>query len=88
MVDFPVLMTASEVAELVKVNPRTVRRWAEDGHLEAVRIAGHTVRLTATSVRELLSLEALLAPTGHNDLEAAGRDLEGKAGNDDAQAER
>jgi excisionase family DNA binding protein len=67
-IDFPILMTAGDVAEVLRVSPRTVRRWASEGHLEAVRLAGHSVRFTARSVQALL----------RNDLELAANELEGK----------
>lgn len=34
------LVTADEVAELLKVTPVTVRRWVKNGRLPAVRLAG------------------------------------------------
>jgi excisionase family DNA binding protein len=40
-------MTADDVAAVLRVSPRTVRRWGDKGHLEAVRLAGHAVRFTA-----------------------------------------
>lgn len=36
----PELLTAYEVAELLKVNVRTVWRWARSGRIRRVRIGG------------------------------------------------
>ena len=38
--DPPHLMTPAEVAAAFKVTPRTVARWADDGHLTAIRTPG------------------------------------------------
>jgi excisionase family DNA binding protein len=38
----PQLMTSSEVATLFEVDPATVRRWADDGLLQTIRVdRGH-----------------------------------------------
>jgi excisionase family DNA binding protein len=78
--DFPILMTAGDVAEVLRVSSRTVRRWGENGHLEAVRLPGHSVRFTARSVT------ALIDPP--NDLKLAAIELVGKAVNGDAHQQR
>ncbi len=44
-------MTVNEVAERLKVNPSTVRRWAATGVLTAVRIGKTTLRLDYNSLR-------------------------------------
>lgn len=36
----PELMTPHEVAELFRVNPKTVKRWANEGLLRTVRTLG------------------------------------------------
>ena len=70
--DFPVLMTAADVAEILRVSPRTVRRWGDEGHLETVRLAGHAVRFTARGVTALIALtkdqaEPAKAPLGERE---------------------
>jgi excisionase family DNA binding protein len=35
-----VLLTTAEVADLFGVHPKTVRRWAQDGRLPAIRNPG------------------------------------------------
>lgn len=47
------LLTAPEVADLLRVTPRTVWRWAAAGRLQRVRIGGIT-RYPAAAVEELL----------------------------------
>jgi excisionase family DNA binding protein len=63
-IDFPILMTADDVAEILRVSSRTVRRWGDDGHLEAVRLAGHSVRFTARSVTALIDSPTDESPAG------------------------
>jgi excisionase family DNA binding protein len=67
-------MTAEDVADVLRVSSRTVRRWGESGHLESVRLAGHAVRFTARSVSALIALE--------NDQEPGANRLLGKASDD------
>jgi excisionase family DNA binding protein len=52
----PRLMTARDVATALCVSPRTVRRWAAAGDLEAVRLPRRSVRFTRRSVAGLLDL--------------------------------
>jgi excisionase family DNA binding protein len=47
------LMTKEEVAELLRVNPRTVERWAKDGELPAVKLK-RTVRFHRRDVVDFL----------------------------------
>lgn len=39
------LMTYSEVAEIFRVDPRTIKRWVKDGHLPAPISVSHKVKL-------------------------------------------
>lgn len=48
------LLTTHEVAVMFRVNPKTVTRWADAGHLEAVRTPGGHRRFRETAVQELL----------------------------------
>jgi excisionase family DNA binding protein len=75
-IDFPALLTAGDVAAILRVSPRTVRRWAENGQIDALRLAGHSVRFTAESVA------AFMEP--QNDVSLAGNEADGKAAQGDA----
>ena len=54
---FPELMTTREVAAVLRVDPRTIQRWAARGRLARVRLPTHTTRYRRCDV------EALLEPT-------------------------
>ncbi len=47
------LLTANEVAEILRVGRATVYRWAEQGWLPAIRV-GNTVRFNLTDVQRAL----------------------------------
>lgn len=49
-----ILLTPAEVAELYKVNPKTVTRWANDGKLSTVRTLGGHRRYRRSEVLALL----------------------------------
>ena len=48
------LLTPSEVAELFKVNPKTVTRWARAGKLTAIRTLGGHRRFRASEIKRCL----------------------------------
>jgi excisionase family DNA binding protein len=48
------LMTPAEVAELFRVDPKTVTRWAKTGKLSSIRTLGGHRRYWETEVRGLL----------------------------------
>lgn len=48
------LLTPSEVAELFRVDPKTVTRWARMGKLSSIRTLGGHRRYWETEVRALL----------------------------------
>ena len=48
------LLTPSEVAELFRVDPKTVTRWAKMGKLRSIRTLGGHRRYWETEVRALL----------------------------------
>ena len=50
----PQLLTSGEVAEIFRVNPRTVRRWAEAGTLSSIRTVGGHFRDDRLEVENLL----------------------------------
>ena len=48
------LLTPSEVAELFRVNAKTVTRWARAGKISAVRTLGGHRRFRAAEIRRAL----------------------------------
>lgn len=48
------LLTPSEVAELFRVDPKTVTRWAKAGKLSSIRTLGGHRRFRESEVRELI----------------------------------
>jgi excisionase family DNA binding protein len=53
------LLTPAQVAELFKVNPKTVTRWARAGKISAVRTLGGHRRYRAAEILALLGDDAL-----------------------------
>jgi hypothetical protein len=51
----PALLKPREVAALLRVTPRTVLRYGEDGRLERVRVSQRMIRYAAESVAALLT---------------------------------
>ncbi len=49
------LLKPSEVAELFRVDPKTVTRWSEKGKLNAVRTPGGHHRFRESEIRAMLS---------------------------------
>ena len=48
------LLTPSEVAQMFRVNPKTVTRWARAGKLNAIRTLGGHRRFRASEIERLL----------------------------------
>ena len=48
------LLTPSEVAQLFRVNPKTVTRWARAGKISAIRTLGGHRRFRASEIRRFL----------------------------------
>ena len=48
------LLTPSEVAEMFRVNPKTVTRWARAGKISAIRTLGGHRRFRASEIRKFL----------------------------------
>ena len=48
------LLTPAEVAEMFRVNPKTVTRWARAGRISAVRTLGGHRRFRAAEIRAFL----------------------------------
>lgn len=55
LAELPELLMPAEVAELFRVDPRTVTRWATDGKLTTIRTLGGHRRYNRVEVEELLS---------------------------------
>lgn len=74
----PELLTPAEVARILRVTPRTVRRWGASGTLERIRLGGRLTRYTEASVTRLLAAENDASPagkpgSGHNKADDGGR---------------
>ena len=48
------LLTSGEVARIMKVDPKTVSRWAADGKLVGTRTPGGHRRFRTSEIRRLL----------------------------------
>jgi excisionase family DNA binding protein len=51
------LLTPNEVADIFRVNPKTVTRWAQSGKISAIRTLGGHRRFHADEVRAFLDAE-------------------------------
>jgi excisionase family DNA binding protein len=49
------LMTTAEVAELFRVSPKTVARWAKDHRISCLRTLGGHRRFRSEEIRRLLA---------------------------------
>jgi len=56
VVDAEALLTPAEVAQLFRVDPKTVTRWAQAGKLTCMRTLGGHRRYRESEVRNLLSM--------------------------------
>ena len=56
------LLTPGEVAELFKVNPKTVTRWARAGKITAIRTLGGHRRFRVEEIRSLFEGELIDEP--------------------------
>lgn len=66
------LLTADEVAAILRVTPRTVRRWTRAGLIEPIRLGGRLVRYTPAAVDRLISHKTSEAPDCDGDLAKLG----------------
>lgn len=57
-VETEALLTPSEVAQMFRVDPKTVTRWAKAGKLNSVRTLGGHRRYKEAEVRILLAMGA------------------------------
>jgi len=46
----PVYYTIEEVAEILKVNPESVRRWVRAKKIPAIKLGGKYIRILATDL--------------------------------------
>jgi excisionase family DNA binding protein len=53
-VEGPKLLTPAEVAQLFRVDPKTITRWAKDGKLDCIRTLGGHRRYRQDQVEQLL----------------------------------
>lgn len=53
------LLTPTEVAELFRVNPKTVTRWAKSGKISAIRTLGGHRRFSAAEILRHLEEQRL-----------------------------
>lgn len=58
------LLTPPQVAGLLGVTTRTVRRWALDGTLDRIQLGGRLVRFDPAAVEALIAGESRIAPAG------------------------
>jgi hypothetical protein len=58
------LLTPDDVAAILRVTPRTVRRWGAIGTLERIRLGGRITRYTSESVAQLIAPEHDASPAG------------------------
>jgi excisionase family DNA binding protein len=49
-IDTATLLTPNEVAEIFRVNPKTVTRWAQSGKISAIRTLGGHRRFNAAEI--------------------------------------
>ena len=54
MSNLPELMTPGQVAEVLKVDPKTVTRWAKAGKIRSARTPGGHCRLFRADVEAML----------------------------------
>ena len=57
------LLTSHQVAQLFRVDPKTVARWASNGWIGSIRTPGGHRRFRETEVRALLAERAMPAPS-------------------------
>jgi excisionase family DNA binding protein len=62
MIEQEHLLTPGEVAKLMRVDPKTVTRWAADGKLSSIRTPGGHRRFRESDVRALLAGEQAPKP--------------------------
>jgi excisionase family DNA binding protein len=77
----PALLTTSQVALLLQVTPRTVRRWARDGVLPRLRLGGRITRYRSTDIAALIDPTQSIGragearPMSNSDTAGTGHDV-------------
>lgn len=66
---YPDMLTAGEVAAVLRVHPRSVQRWAQQGRFAVVR-AGRTYRIPRTDVLRWMLGEELTTHAARKDRRA------------------
>lgn len=69
---YPNLLTAGEVAGVLRVHPRSVQRWAQQGRVATVRV-GRSYRITRAEVLRWMTAAANPYVSGGEDVGAAGQ---------------
>src|SRR5450755_3243138 len=86
MSDPETFLTVAEIAELLKLNPQTVRNWIDRGELSAVRVGSRRVRVKQSDLDRFIEAGATVVPVGDpepgsaNHAEAAEDDLRDQLG--------
>ena len=62
----PALLRTNEVAELLGINPRTVRRLADAGELTRIRLGRRTCRYAPDDVQALIERHVVTPPAGYD----------------------
>ena len=62
MSSLPTVVTVTEVATALQVDPQTVRRWAALGQIEAIRLPGGNWRFRREAIEDLLYGRTPLPP--------------------------
>jgi hypothetical protein len=70
----PPLMTYEEAGELLRVHPRTIRNWCDDGRLERVELTSAVQRVTRASVEILVESGRVREPRRPRQLRARPAD--------------
>ncbi|MFC4052210.1 helix-turn-helix domain-containing protein [Actinomadura syzygii] len=69
------LLSPGEVADMFRVGPATVARWADEGRLSCVRTLGGVRRFSREQIEHFMNNPDSLAPTAPHE-EAGGLDGE------------
>src|SRR5450755_2967659 len=86
MSDPETFLTVAEIAELLKLNPQTVRNWIDRGELSAVRVGSRRVRVKQSDLDRFIEAGATVVPVGDpepgsaNHAEAAEDELRDQLG--------
>lgn len=67
---FDEVLTPTEVAQLMRVNPKTVSRWANDGRLVSIMTLGGHRRYSGQQIRALMRGESSPPPAPETNADA------------------